>query len=103
MSDKTNTVDVEYLTYWKLTPVEKDRLKTDYGISRNKAKYDIDKHTVIPQPVNAEDLDFFPGEFVASFVIYEGQNYPVFLKINDPNEYVDLPIESTPKGDELID
>ena len=68
-----------------------------------KAKYDIDKHTVVPQPVNAEDLDFFPGEFVASFVIYEGQNYPVFLKINDPNEYVDLPIESTPKGDELID
>lgn len=93
MGTQNNTIKVQYLAYWKLSNEDKERLKTDYGISKNDAVYDIDTHIVVPKPINATDLDFFPGEFVAAFVVYEEQNYPVFLKLNDPNMYVDLPIE----------
>lgn len=84
--------DVTYQSYWKLTEEEKDQLLSDFGVVETTAQINTDNSTVVNvKPIDSEELDFFPGEFINSYVIFNGEFYPTYLKKNDDKEYVDIP------------
>lgn len=91
---------VQYQSHWQLNVEEKRRLLSDYGVVDTTAQYDPATNTVVAEPINADNLNFFPSNFIGSFVIYKGKYYPTYLKEHDPNEYVNLEIVLEEEGEQ---